>query len=54
MARRNTFFEDEKIEKKIDIRQLGRTVKYILPYKKILIGGGSFPLSAKAFEADRR
>ncbi len=37
MARRNTFFEDEKIEKKIDIRQLGRTVKYILPYKKILI-----------------
>ncbi len=36
MARRNTFFEDEKIEKKIDIKQLGRTVKYILPYKKIL------------------
>lgn len=36
MAKRNTFFEDEKIEKKIDIKQLGRTVKYILPYKKIL------------------
>ncbi|MBQ7920403.1 MAG: ABC transporter ATP-binding protein [Lachnospiraceae bacterium] len=36
MAKRNTFFEDEKIEKKIDIRQLGRTLKYILPYKKIL------------------
>ncbi|MBO5279395.1 MAG: ABC transporter ATP-binding protein [Lachnospiraceae bacterium] len=36
MARRNTFFEDEKIEKKIDIKQLGRTLKYILPYKKIL------------------
>lgn len=36
MAKRNTFFEDEKIEKKIDIRQLGRTVRYILPYKKIL------------------
>jgi len=36
VARRNTFFEDEKIEKKIDIRQLGRTVKYILPYKKLL------------------
>ena len=37
MAKRNTFFEDEKIEKKIDIKQLGRTVQYILPYKKILI-----------------
>ena len=37
MAKRNTFFEDEKIEKKIDIKQLGRTVKYILPYKKILL-----------------
>ena len=36
MAKRNTFFEDEKIEKKIDIRQLGRTLKYILPYKKLL------------------
>ena len=34
MAKRNTFFEDEKIEKKIDIKQLGRTVKYILPEKK--------------------
>lgn len=37
MAKRNTFFEDEKIEKKVDIKQLGRTVRYILPYKKILI-----------------
>lgn len=36
MAKRNTFFEDEKIEKKIDLKQLGRTVQYILPYKKIL------------------
>lgn len=37
MAKRNTFFEDEKIEKKIDIKQLGRTLKYILPYKKLLL-----------------
>lgn len=37
MAKRNTFFEDEKIEKKIDIKQLGRTMQYILPYKKLLI-----------------
>lgn len=36
MAKRNTFFEDEQLEKKIDIKQLGKTLKYILPYKKIL------------------
>ncbi len=36
MAKRNTFFEDEKLERKVDIRQLGRTIKYILPYKKLL------------------
>ncbi len=36
MAKRNTFFEDEKLEKKIDIKQLGRTLRYILPYKKLL------------------
>ena len=37
MAKRNTFFEDEKIEKKIDIKQLGRTLRYILPYRKLLV-----------------
>ncbi len=37
MAKRNTFFEDEHIEKKIDIKQLGRTLQYILPYKKLLL-----------------
>ena len=37
MAKRNTFFEDKKIEKKIDMKQLLRTLKYILPYKKILV-----------------
>jgi ATP-binding cassette subfamily B protein len=37
MAKRNTFFEDEKIEKKIDIKQLGKTLQYILPYKKLMI-----------------
>ncbi len=37
MAKRNTFFEDEKIEKKIDMKQLLRTLKYILPYKRILV-----------------
>ncbi len=37
MAKRNTFFEDEKIEKKVDIRQLGRTLAYILPYRRLLV-----------------
>ena len=37
MAKRNTYFEDEKIEKKIDLKQFARVLKYILPYKKIFI-----------------
>ncbi len=37
MAKRNTFFQDEKIEKKIDLKQLARTLKYVLPYKKALL-----------------
>ncbi|MDE7016385.1 MAG: ABC transporter ATP-binding protein/permease [Lachnospiraceae bacterium] len=36
MANRNTFFEDEKIEKKVDMRQMWRTLAYILPYKRLL------------------
>lgn len=40
MAKRNTFFQDEKIEKKIDFKQLMRTLRYVLPYKKIVIGVG--------------
>lgn len=36
MATRNTYFEDEKIEKKIDLKQLRRTLAYILPYKRLL------------------
>lgn len=35
MAKRNTYFQDEKVEKKIDIKQLGRTLSYILPYKTV-------------------
>lgn len=46
MAKRNTFFEDEKIEKKIDIKQLGRTLKYILPFKRILFLVSSMMLIA--------
>lgn len=37
MAPRNTYFQDEVIEKKIDIKQLGRTLRYIFPYKKIFV-----------------
>ncbi|MCR5716430.1 MAG: ABC transporter ATP-binding protein, partial [Lachnospiraceae bacterium] len=37
MAGRNTYFQDEVIEKKIDLQQLGRTIRYILPHKKQVI-----------------
>jgi ATP-binding cassette subfamily B protein len=35
MAKRNTYFEDEVIQRKIDVKQLGRTIRYVLPYKKV-------------------
>lgn len=37
MAKRNTYFQDEVIERKIDLKQLGRTIKYVIPHKKVLI-----------------
>lgn len=37
MAKRNTYFEDEIVHKKIDIKQFGRILKYIMPYKHIFI-----------------
>jgi len=37
MAKRNTYFQDEVIQRKIDIKQLGRTIRYILPYKKVFL-----------------
>lgn len=37
MAQRNTYFEDEVIQKKIDVKQLGRTLRYVLPFKKIFM-----------------
>ncbi len=37
MAKRNTYFQDEVIERKIDIKQLTKILGYILPYKKIFI-----------------
>ena len=35
MAKRNTYFEDEKIERKIDLKQFARVLRYILPHKRI-------------------
>ena len=37
MAKRNTYFQDEVITKKVDIKQLGKILRYVLPYKKIVI-----------------
>ena len=37
MAKRNTYFQDEVIERKIDIRQLARVVRYAFPYKQYFI-----------------
>ena len=30
MAKRNTYFQNEVIERKIDIKQLGRILKYVV------------------------
>ncbi len=37
MAKRNTYFQDEVIERKIDMRQLAKILRYILPYKMIFL-----------------
>lgn len=37
MAQRNTYFQDEVVQRKIDVKQLGRTIRYVLPYKKVFL-----------------
>ena len=37
MAKRNTYFQDEVVEKKIDMKQMAKILRYILPYKMIVI-----------------
>ncbi len=37
MAKRNTYFQDEIITKKVDIKQLGKILRYVLPYKKTVV-----------------
>lgn len=36
MAKRNTYFQDEVVMKKIDMRQIAKVVRYLMPYKKIV------------------
>lgn len=37
MAKRNTYFQDEVITKKVDMKQLLKIMRYVLPYKKTVI-----------------
>ncbi len=37
MAKRNTYFEDEVVMKKIDMKQLFKVFRYICPYKKTVV-----------------
>lgn len=50
MAKRNTYFQDEVIQRKIDLKQLGRTLRYVLPFKKVffLVGALMFVSSLVA------
>ena len=40
MAKRNTYFQDEVAERKIDMKLIARVLRYIIPHKKtfVLIG----------------
>lgn len=48
MAKRNTYFEDELVMKKIDLRQLAKILRYICPYKKTVILAVSLMLFSAA------
>lgn len=37
MAKRNTYFQDENIQKKIDMKQFGKILRYIIPYSHLFI-----------------
>jgi len=36
MAKRNTYFQDEVIQRKIDMKQMGRTLRYVVPHWKVI------------------
>lgn len=37
MAKRNTYFQDENIQKKIDMKQFGKILRYIIPYTHLFV-----------------
>lgn len=37
MAKRNTYFQDENIQKKIDMKQFGKILRYIIPYSHLFV-----------------
>ena len=37
MAKRNTYFQDEIPERQIDLKQLVKVLRYVLPYKKVFL-----------------
>ena len=37
MAKRNTYFQDEIIQKKIDVKQFGKIFRYIMPYSHLFV-----------------
>ena len=37
MAKRNTYFQDEIIQKKIDMKQFTKIFRYIIPYSHLFI-----------------
>lgn len=46
MAKRNTYFQDEVIERKIDMKQFGKILRYIFPYKQFFILVGFLMVAA--------
>lgn len=47
MAKRNTYFQDEVVERHIDLGQIFRLLRYIIPYKKVfLVVGGLMVVSS--------
>lgn len=37
MAKRNTYFQDENIQRKIDMKQFGKIFRYIIPYSHLFV-----------------
>ena len=37
MAKRNTYYQDETVRNKINIRQFGKVLRYVIPYRTLFI-----------------